>query len=55
MDKKRPAVVAINGLSANVGTTTLMGELLPRLPGREAIKVARGYDHYSGRLWRAVV
>jgi hypothetical protein len=49
MDKKRPAVVAISGFSSNVGKTTLVCELLRRLPGWEAIKLTRGHYRSCGR------
>ncbi len=49
MDKKRPTVVAISGFSSNVGKTTLMCELLRRLPGWEAIKLTRGHYRSCGR------
>src|SRR5713226_357155 len=43
----RPTIVAVSGLSSNTGKTTLVCELLERLPGWEAIKLTRG--HY--RSW----
>jgi molybdopterin-guanine dinucleotide biosynthesis protein len=49
MEKKRPTVVAISGFSSNVGKTTLMCELLRRLPGWEAIKLTRGHYRSCGR------
>jgi molybdopterin-guanine dinucleotide biosynthesis protein len=49
MDTKRPTVVAISGFSSNVGKTTLMCELLRRLPGWEAIKLTRGHYRSCGR------
>lgn len=49
MDKRRPTVVAISGFSSNVGKTTLMCELLRRLPGWEAIKLTRGHYRSCGR------
>ena len=45
MARNRPTIVAISGFSSNVGKTTLMCELLHRLPGWEAIKVTRGHSH----------
>ena len=46
---KRPMIVAISGLSSNVGKTTLVCELLRRLPGWEAIKLTRGHYRSCGR------
>src|SRR6185295_13805844 len=43
MGVERPKVVAISGFSSNVGKTTLMCELLSRLPGWESIKLTRGH------------
>src|SRR6266851_1153734 len=45
----RPIVVAVSGFSSNVGKTTLMCELLHRLPGWEAIKLTRGHYRSCGR------
>ena len=45
----RPRVVAISRFSSNVGKTTLMCELLHRLPGWEAIKLTRGHYRSCGR------
>jgi molybdopterin-guanine dinucleotide biosynthesis protein len=49
MEHNRPIVVAISGFSSNVGKTTLMCELLHRLPGWEAIKLTRGHYRSCGR------
>jgi hypothetical protein len=49
MEQKRTTVVAISGFSSNVGKTTLMCELLRRLPGWEAIKLTRGHYRSCGR------
>ncbi len=49
MGVRRPIVVAISGFSSNVGKTTLMCELLRRLPGWEAIKLTRGHYRSCGR------
>jgi hypothetical protein len=49
MEVKRPTVVAVSGFSSNVGKTTLMCELLRRLPGWEAIKVTRGHYRSCGK------
>jgi hypothetical protein len=45
----RPRVVAVSGFSSNVGKTTLVCELLRRLPGWEAIKLTRGHYRSCGR------
>src|SRR6202165_4317859 len=45
---KRPTIVAVSGLSSNTGKTTLVCELLKRLPGWEAIKLTRGHYESSG-------
>src|SRR5215208_2657476 len=42
-------VVAVSGFSSNVGKTTLVCELLRRLPGWEAIKLTRGHYRSCGR------
>jgi len=44
-----PMLVAVSGFSSNVGKTTLMCELLHRLPGWEAIKLTRGHYRSCGR------
>jgi molybdopterin-guanine dinucleotide biosynthesis protein len=44
-----PIIVAVSGFSSNVGKTTLMCELLNRLPGWEAIKLTRGHYRSCGR------
>jgi molybdopterin-guanine dinucleotide biosynthesis protein len=49
MNPDRPRVVAVSGFSSNVGKTTLMCELLRRLPGWEAIKLTRGHYRSCGR------
>ncbi|MGH9873769.1 MAG: hypothetical protein ACRD9S_15070 [Pyrinomonadaceae bacterium] len=49
MKARRPTVVAVSGFSSNVGKTTLVSELLRRLPGWEAIKVTRGHHRSCGR------
>jgi hypothetical protein len=49
MNVKRPIVIAVSGFSSNVGKTTLMRELLYRLPGWEAIKLTRGHYRSCGR------
>lgn len=46
---RKPAVVAVSGFSSNVGKTTLVCELLRRLPGWEAIKLTRGHYRSCGK------
>ncbi|PWT94451.1 MAG: hypothetical protein C5B55_02740 [Blastocatellia bacterium] len=45
----RPKVIAVSGFSSNVGKTTLVCDLLERLPGWEAIKLTRGHYRSCGR------
>src|SRR5216684_4069861 len=45
----KPIIVAISGLSSNTGKTTLVCELLKRLPGWEAIKLTRGHYRSCGK------
>lgn len=45
----RPAIVAVGGFTSDSGKTTLVCELLGRLPGWEAIKVSRGHYRSCGR------
>ena len=42
-------IVAVSGLSSNTGKTTLVCELLRRLPGWEAIKLTRGHYRSCGK------
>jgi len=49
MSQHRPAIVAVSGLSSNTGKTTLMCELIKRLPGWEAIKITRGHYRSCGK------
>jgi molybdopterin-guanine dinucleotide biosynthesis protein len=49
MTNERPIIVAVSGLSSNTGKTTLVCELLKRLPGWEAIKLTRGHYRSCGR------
>jgi molybdopterin-guanine dinucleotide biosynthesis protein len=49
MSGTSPFVVAVAGLSSNVGKTTVACELLRRLPGWEAIKVTKGHYRSCGR------
>ena len=45
----KPTVVAVSGLSSNTGKTTLVCELLSRLPDWEAIKLTRGHYRSCGK------
>jgi molybdopterin-guanine dinucleotide biosynthesis protein len=47
--KRSPIIVAVSGFSSNVGKTTLVCELLRKLPGWEAIKLTRGHYRSCGR------
>src|SRR5437660_9045388 len=47
--KRNPTIVAVSGLSSNTGKTTLMYDLLERLPGWEAIKLTRGHYRSCGK------
>ena len=49
MNINPPTIVAVSGFSSNVGKTTLVCELLRRLPGWEAIKLTRGHYRSCGR------
>jgi hypothetical protein len=49
METKKPIIVAVSGLSSNTGKTTLMCDLLQRLPGWEAIKLTRGHYRSCGK------
>jgi molybdopterin-guanine dinucleotide biosynthesis protein len=49
MGNIRPTIVAVSGLSSNTGKTTLMCDLLERLPGWEAIKLTRGHYRSCGK------
>ncbi len=49
MPVKKPTIVAVSGLSSNTGKTTLVCELLKRLPGWEAIKLTRGHYRSCGK------
>jgi molybdopterin-guanine dinucleotide biosynthesis protein len=44
-----PIIVAVSGLSSNTGKTTLVCELIRRLPGWEAIKITRGHYRSCGK------
>ena len=47
--QNQPAIIAVSGFSSNVGKTTLVCDLLRRLPGWEAIKLTRGHYRSCGR------
>src|SRR6266404_1872863 len=49
MSVKKPIIIAVSGLSSNTGKTTLVCELLKRLPGWEAIKLTRGHYRSCGK------
>jgi molybdopterin-guanine dinucleotide biosynthesis protein len=49
MGNAKPTIVAVSGLSSNTGKTTLMCDLLERLPGWEAIKLTRGHYRSCGK------
>lgn len=49
MENQRPTIVAVSGLSSNTGKTTLVCDLLERLPGWEAIKLTRGHYRSCGK------
>lgn len=49
MTTNKPTIVAVSGLSSNTGKTTLMCDLLQRLPGWEAIKLTRGHYRSCGK------
>lgn len=49
MKDHRPIIVAVSGLSSNTGKTTLVCDLLERLPGWEAIKLTRGHYRSCGK------
>jgi len=46
---QKPIIVAVSGLSSNTGKSTLVCELLSRLPGWEAIKLTRGHYRSCGK------
>lgn len=47
--RTNPIIVAVSGLSSNTGKTTLVCELIQRLPGWEAIKITRGHYRSCGK------
>ena len=46
---QQPIILAVSGLSSNTGKTTLVCELISRLPGWEAIKITRGHYRSCGK------
>ncbi|MBC8030071.1 MAG: hypothetical protein H7Z16_08160 [Pyrinomonadaceae bacterium] len=46
---QRPIIIAVGGLTSNVGKTTLLCELLRAFPGWEAIKTTRGHYRSCGK------
>ena len=46
---KRPTIVAVGGLTSEVGKTSLLCELLRAFPGWEAIKTTRGHYRSCGK------
>jgi molybdopterin-guanine dinucleotide biosynthesis protein len=49
MNRQTPTIVAVSGLSSNTGKTTLVCDLIERLPGWEAIKLTRGHYRSCGK------
>ena len=49
MGNHGPIIIAVSGLSSNTGKTTLVCDLLERLPGWEAIKLTRGHYRSCGK------
>lgn len=49
MNRLHQTIIAVSGLSSNTGKTTLVCELLRRLPGWEAIKLTRGHYRSCGK------
>ncbi|MDX6384528.1 MAG: hypothetical protein QOK48_2101 [Blastocatellia bacterium] len=49
MEISQPTIIAVSGLSSNTGKTTLVCDLLKRLPGWEAIKLTRGHYRSCGK------
>lgn len=49
IERLKPIIIAVSGLSSNTGKTTLMCDLLERLPGWEAIKLTRGHYRSCGK------
>ena len=47
--RANPIIIAVSGLSSNTGKTTLVCELIQRLPGWEAIKLTRGHYRSCGK------
>ena len=49
MNRQKPTIIAVSGLSSNTGKTTLMCDLLKLLPEWEAIKLTRGHYRSCGK------
>jgi len=49
IESLKTTIIAVSGLSSNTGKTTLMCDLLERLPGWEAIKLTRGHYRSCGK------
>lgn len=49
INKKRPSIIGIGGLTSEVGKTTLLCKLLGAFPGWEAIKTTRGHYRSCGK------
>jgi hypothetical protein len=49
MNKRRPAIIGIGGLTSEVGKTTLLCKLLATFSGWEAIKTTRGHYRSCGK------
>ncbi len=47
--RQRPTIVAVGGLTSEVGKTTLICDLLRAFPGWEAIKTTRGHYRSCGK------
>lgn len=47
--KTSPVIIAVGGLTSEVGKTTLMCQLLKEFPGWEAIKTTRGHYRSCGK------
>lgn len=49
INKTRPSIIGIGGLTSEVGKTTLLCKLLSAFPGWEAIKTTRGHYRSCGK------
>jgi molybdopterin-guanine dinucleotide biosynthesis protein len=47
--RANPIIIAVSGLSSNTGKTTLVCELIRKLPDWEAIKITRGHYRSCGK------